>query len=225
MSGRAFTAHDYVLGELSESERDEAERLLRDDAEFAAEVDRLRPVVARLEEVPADVWEGIPPLEAAPATPPPTPAAAPRRRIFGLRPAFAAGLATAAAAVIVAVVLFAASGGDEEPTLILAAVPGSGAEATGSAQLGGAGDTATVELAGLEPSRSGEFYELWLLNDADDLVSLGSFRVGEGGDAEIELPIPIDPSEYSFLDISVEPDDGDASHSGDSVLRGPVSAS
>jgi anti-sigma-K factor RskA len=221
MSDRAFTAHDYLLGELSADDRLEAERLLAQDPAFAAEVERLRPIVAGLEEVPADVWESIPPL---PARDQPSPAPR-RRRIFSLRPAFAAGLATAAVAAVAVAVVLVASGGDDTRSLELAAVPGSGTDGSGSAELGAAGETARVELAGLEASREGEFYELWMLNDADDLVSLGSFRVEDGGETEVELPVPVDPAEYGFLDISVEADDGDASHSGDSVLRGPITAS
>ncbi len=226
MSARDFTAHDYLLGELSGGKLAEAERLVREDPAFAAEVERLRPVVTELEHVTGDVWAGIPPLE--PASEPAGAATGTerrKRRIFGLSPGFAAGIAAAAAALVIAVVLVANGGEEDATTLTLAAVPGSGAEASGSAELGGAGETASVQLAGLESSREGEFYELWMLNDAEDLVSLGSFRVERDGETEVELPIPVDPSEYGFLDVSVEADDGDASHSGDSVLRGPISSS
>ena len=51
-------------------------------------------------------------------------------------------------------------------------------------------------------------------------MSLGSFRVGAKGGATVELPLPVDPSRYRFLDVSVERDDGDPSHSSRSVLRG-----
>jgi hypothetical protein len=51
-------------------------------------------------------------------------------------------------------------------------------------------------------------------------VSLGSFRVGPDGRATLEVPLPVDPSRYRFLDVSVEPDDGDPSHSSRSILRG-----
>ncbi len=99
MSARGFSAHDYVLGELSGPELAEAERLVREDPSFAAEVDRLRPVVAELGQVPGDVWAQIPPLQ--PASEPAGNArttARPRRRILGLSPSFAAGVAAAAAA-------------------------------------------------------------------------------------------------------------------------------
>ena len=36
------------------------------------------------------------------------------------------------------------------------------------------------------------------------------------------MPVPGDAKGYGFVDLSVERDDGDPSHSGDSVLRGRV---
>jgi hypothetical protein len=43
---------------------------------------------------------------------------------------------------------------------------------------------------------------------------------GADGRAKVELPLPVDPSRYRFLDISVEPDDGNPAHSSRSILRG-----
>ena len=221
--------HDYLLGELSEADEREAERLLREDPDFAERVERLLPVVSQLERVPDEVWEDIQPLvppEPAAASGPEPEAAGtrPRRRWLPSWPAMGGAVAAAAAAVVIALVVTA---GDEPAgeSLTLTALPESGLEASGTATLGSPGGEATVELDGLAPSREGEFYELWLLNDTDDLVSLGSFRVDADGTTEVELPMPVDPSEYGFVDISVEPDDGDASHSGDSVLRGPIQSS
>lgn len=227
--------HDYLLGELSEPDEREAERLLREDPDFAAQVERLRPVVTQLERVPDEVWEGIPPLEGlgvadAPAAET-TAGPRARRRVRWLpsRPAWPSwtvgGAAAALAAVVIALVVVVGEDDPEGTSLTLTAVPQSGVEASGTATLGGSGGEAAVELNGLDPNREGEFYELWLLNDTDDLVSLGSFRVEETGTTEVELPLPVDPSAYGFVDISVEPDDGDASHSGDSVLRGPIQSS
>ena len=95
-----------------------------------------------------------------------------------------------------------------------------GGDAHGEARL--ASGAATVDVSGLPPSARGQFYELWLLNSADDLVALGSFRVPASGDARVTVPVPGDPAGYRFVDLSVEPDDGDPAHSGDSVLRGRV---
>ncbi len=67
--------------------------------------------------------------------------------------------------------------------------------------------------------------ELWLIEpDADgnvaDLVSLGV--VDPDDPDSFEVPAGYDPDVYFVVDISVEPRDGDASHSGRSILRGPL---
>jgi hypothetical protein len=95
--------------------------------------------------------------------------------------------------------------------------------ATGVAEVtGGADDrVALVRVSGLRPSSPGDFYEVWLLDDAKRpgrLISLGSFRVPGSGAATVEVPVPVDPERFVF-DVSVEPQDGDPAHSGDSVLR------
>ncbi len=85
-----------------------------------------------------------------------------------------------------------------------------------------AGGRATVELRGLEPSGDRDFYELWLLGDDGELVSLGSVRVPASGDATLDVELPVDPKDFRYLDLSREPDDGDPGHSTISILRGPV---
>ena len=83
-----------------------------------------------------------------------------------------------------------------------------------------------MRVTGLEPSADGEFYELWLLNSADDLVSLGSFDVPASGEIEVTVPVPSGAEDsFAALDISVEPGDGKPAHSGRSVLRAPLQAS
>ncbi len=62
-----------------------------------------------------------------------------------------------------------------------------------------------------------------MLGDGGSVVSLGSFRVTSSGDAELRVPVPVDPQLYRFLDISVERTDEGPDHSGNSVLRGPLS--
>jgi len=221
---------DYLLGELSGNDLVEAERLLREDPGFREEVDRLRPAVQRLEELPREAWEdleppplAIPALESGAATPPRRP-----RRRFVLRPAFAALASVALLLVGVGAGLLLGDDGpagtsDGGETLALAPVEPRGGDATGSAKLtGAAGGEAVVDVSSLSPNSPGDFYELWLLNGPDDLVSLGSFKVGSSGRATVRVPLPVDPSQYSFIDLSVEPADGDASHSGRSVLRGPT---
>lgn len=81
--------------------------------------------------------------------------------------------------------------------------------------------TVEVDLAELPDPGEDAFYELWLLDlDAGELVSLGPVN----GQRTFRLPDAIDVGTYPTIDVSVEPTDGDPTHSGDSVLRGPISA-
>jgi len=64
------------------------------------------------------------------------------------------------------------------------------------------------------------YREVWLIrNDAAALVSLG---VLEGDTGSFTVPAGIDLAEYSLVDISVEPLDGDPLHSGNSIVRGEL---
>jgi len=67
--------------------------------------------------------------------------------------------------------------------------------------------------------------EVWLIQpDADgnvaDLVSLGT--IDPDDPASLQVPATHDPDVYFVVDISVEPHDGDPTHSGRSILRGPL---
>lgn len=205
----------YLLGELGPEERLAFERAAAADPELREEIERLRPVVARLENLDARAWEPVP----APALHVPEPPR--RRRLLVLRPAIAALAAIALVAGGLAIgVLADGAGAPEGRELALRPLEGAPSGAAGEARL--ATDRATISVDGLPPSARGQFYELWLLNSADDLVSLGSFRVPESGATEVTVPVPGDAGDYGFVDLSVERDDGDPSHSGDSVLRGSV---
>ena len=83
-------------------------------------------------------------------------------------------------------------------------------------------DRVNVRVSGLPPTTDGQFYEMWLLGADKQLVGLGSFRVGEDGTATLKLPLPVNPDQFSYFDISLEPGDGNPGHSGVSVLRGPT---
>lgn len=227
----------YLLGELSAEERAEAERMIRDDPELRARVERLRPVVGRLEALPAEAWQEAhpPPLvlgerEAAPG-------AASAGSTEGRRWRWPRSLTLRPATVALASLAFLVAGlgaglllgdgsepaGEVEQTLALDPVPPRGEAASGSAEVIGVDrGEAVVDVAGLKPSAPDEFYELWLLTSPDDLVSIGSFKVDDSGSASVRVPLPVDPSEFEFIDLSIERTDGDASHSGRSVLRGPT---
>jgi anti-sigma-K factor RskA len=236
MSARDHVS-DYLLGELSDAERARFEAALAADPGLAAEVERLRPVVARLDALEPSVWvppDDLPPLPPLPGTAAPPAAPAPRRprwwqRPLALRPLPAAAIATVLLVVgIAAGVLVAGGDGDDAAggrVIALAPVEPLGGKATGTAQFAASGERAKVHLTGLPPSEDGEFYELWLLNAPDDLVSLGSFQVPASGEVDVSVPVPGDAGAFKALDVSVEPADGDPAHSSKSVLRAPLAPS
>lgn len=197
----------------------------------------------RLQELPPEAWEPIapPPLDrervfGAPQlrTAPPVPAArAGGWRAFPLRPAFA--LVTAAAVLSIALDASGVFGGAEAPTQVAAPVatppdtrtqvaltpfeqPGK-AWAAQVALPATAGQQAALRVADLPKTPAGHHYEAWLLSERGDPVSLASFHVGTGGTADLSFPVNVDPAKFAYLDISLEADDGNAGHSGESLLR------
>ena len=227
----------YLLDELGAEERAAFERALAEDAELRAEVERLRPVVARLEALPAEGWEDVPeppPLRLPDAATAPQPQAERRRRRWlrgplVVRPAFAA-LGAAALLVLgigLGTLIDEDGGSSGAPTVAQRTVPlqplQSGAAAHGRALVadaGGGAQRVTLRLRGLPPSRARQFYEVWLMDASGPLIAIGSFRVGADGNATVKLPLPVPATRYQYFDISVQPEGDDANHSGDSVLRG-----
>ncbi len=191
----------------------------------------LDEVVQRLERLPPEAWD-------RPAPPPaPWPPSQPwrirtRGFVLRLRPLPAALAAAVLLALGVGAGLLAGGEGDDgEPPaapgggaqVALAPVDGRGGGASGKVSMERSpGGTATVKVDGLPPSSRRDFYELWLLGADGRLVSLGSFRVPRSGAAEVRVPLPVDPRRFDFLDVSLEPDDGDPAHSKVSILRGPT---
>lgn len=69
---------------------------------------------------------------------------------------------------------------------------------------------------------TGGLREVWLIDpDTSGLVSLGLLS---GTTGTFSIPADLDLSRYSVVDVSEEPDDGDPAHSGNSIVRGPLSA-
>ena len=68
------------------------------------------------------------------------------------------------------------------------------------------------------PPAEGGFREAWLItSDASALVSLGVLREKTG---TFDVPDGVDTAQFDLVDVSAEADDGDAAHSGDSIVRG-----
>lgn len=233
----------YLLGELDANELDAFERQLETDRKLREEIEQLRPLVASLEAVPAEVWESSPPpplvmpedaADLQPAMPEPERAPARQRRrpfpTLALRPLPAVGLA----ALLLAFgawggLLIGGSGGSTgagvgATDLVLTRIDDGPSGAHGDVAVTGDERRATVDVSGLDPSGSDRFYELWLLDEDGRMIALGAFHVGADGRAEVELPIPVSPSRYRYFDVSLQEDNGDPAHSGVSVLRGLTSS-
>ena len=217
----------YLLGELGHDERRAVEDRLSRDPAFGEEVDRMRAVVTELDAVPALGWGASepPPL---PDLPPLAELGRPRRaRPGGVRPfvAVAAAVAVLAAGIGIGVIVAGDGDGGAGPVLALESLGEASEQASGEARVvSGDSEGLRLRVDGLEPSASGEFYELWLLDGPEQLISLGSFRVPSSGAVEVAVPLPVAVSDFAFIDVSVERQDGDPGHSGRSVLRGATSA-
>jgi len=155
------------------------------------------------------------PVVAAPRRTPPR--ATPWRRPLL---AGAAALLTAAAAVAVVVGVRGAAAPSEVSGPLVALGQ---AEATGEVVLSAGTDrrSLVVDTSGL-PEADG-FYEVWLLDlEHGRMVALGA--LDDDGRGSLTVPEGVRLGDYPEVDVSLEPDDGDPAHSGDSVLRGPLPA-
>jgi anti-sigma-K factor RskA len=155
----------------------------------------------------------------------PAPVLRPRRSPWR-RPQLGGGAALLTAAAAAVSLLVLPSGGDrapgtpDRPSAPLSAL--GSVQATGRVVLaGGAERSLVVDTSGL-PQADG-FYEVWLLDlDQGRMVALGA--LDDTGRGRLTVPDGVRLGDYPAVDVSLEPDDGDPAHSGDSVLRGPLPA-
>lgn len=238
-------ADRLVLAALGEAPLDEPEAGHVDSCDACSlELESLRVVAAvgrRTAEVsalpapPPRVWQAIsdelslgePPAAIVPAV---VPAVHARRRPRWLMPALAAAAAAVLAVVGTVLVYDRAEPQPvscSAPPVELETLPGTPSTVRGTACVAAVPDrTLRVEADGM-PASSDAVYTVWLL-DPSSLSDPGGIRLqalGNLGDQpESDFPIPgsIDLDQYSVIDISREPTDGDAAHSGDSLLRGQL---
>lgn len=79
-----------------------------------------------------------------------------------------------------------------------------------------------VDTAAL-PDVTDGYLEVWLLgDDPSGMVTIGTLNSGE---AEFVLPEGLPTDTYPVVDVSVEHYDGDPTHSGESLWRGPLASS
>jgi anti-sigma-K factor RskA len=194
----------YLLGALTELERQAFERHIAGCSECQEELERLRPAADAL---PGSVEQVQPParLKAslmevvereAEAERQPAPSRAPRRRF--LRPALvAAGLLIALAIGVTVTQL----GGDETRT-VTARVDPAMPQAGGSLRI--EGDDATLRLHDMPELGSTRVYQVWLQH-GDRMVPTRTFEVGRSGAGRVELP---DLSDAKGVFVTREPRGG-----------------
>ncbi|MCW2736722.1 anti-sigma factor [Nocardioides sp.] len=82
-------------------------------------------------------------------------------------------------------------------------------------------DMVTLRVSARELGDEDGFHEVWLINvDGTRMVALGVLAEGDTG--EFQVPRGLIEEGYRIVDISVEPDDGDPTHSGVSLARGEL---
>lgn len=224
-----------ALGALSPEELALLEDAAADDPWLAQELEADRATVAVLEarlprEAPSEdllerIMAEVERLEAAGTDGVASAARSrePARRWLGaLRlPRIAVAAATAAAAVVLGVVLLGDDGlGQPDAIAQIVGAPAFPA-VTGVAELYDSG-TLRVRLASAPPPPAGHHYEVWVLrNGVEAMDSVGEFNVAnpqrEGQEHDFRLVVD---GSFAAIDISVEPNDGDADHSGVSLAGG-----
>ncbi len=146
----------------------------------------------------------------------------PLRRTPWRRPLAAAVAVLAAAAAVAGVLAVVRGPAPTTPTQVAAplqALPGTSASGEFVLATGPGERSLAVDTSGLPPVDG--FYEVWLLDLAQDrLVALGV--LDERGRGRLTVPDGVRIEDYREVDVSVEPDDGDPTHSGASVLRGEL---
>lgn len=163
------------------------------------------------------------------AVPEPAPGPEHEAEVVPLRPRRSRLLLAAAASLVVgagigagAVALGGDDDGDDPAVVALAAAeldPLGENEASGEAEVVEHADGTRVLRLELDASAPDDGYlEVWLIDEAvEGMVPVGVVRAGT---EELVLPADLDLGQYPIVDVSVEPLDGDPTHSGVSIARG-----
>lgn len=136
-------------------------------------------------------------------------------------------LAGAIAAVALAVVVVSGNN-DPSPapqqasaTVVLKPITGGG---PARAKLTVTGSSAKLVGSNLPPTPAGKHYEAWLARNDGQMTPMGGFKVDQSGSVKAGMPFNEDLSQFDYIDVSVEPDGGPTQHSGNSVLRAPLTS-
>ena len=219
--------------------RDDALALLATDL-GASSREEVGALVHDMRELPAVRWRADaeprsepPPPPPSPVPPPPPEAVEPgAKRRRRLAPALLGGILVAA---VVALILALSSGGDDgadgggsEPAAETPAPAGgtsaklaplAGGKGAGQAQV--SGDRLELSVSGL-PDPGGAGYVVWLYNSLSDARPLTRPQRFEKA-FDVKAALPQNADRYRFIDVSLELEDDNRNHSGQSVLRVPLS--
>jgi anti-sigma-K factor RskA len=144
--------------------------------------------------------------------------------------------AAAAVAVVIAGTIIVVGDGTDEPVVAAAvltfdpaAFDPRGADASAQARLVDRDGTYTIQLVDTQfPELGEDDLELWLIQPdaAGAPVDVAPVSlIDPDGDGVYEVPAGLDPTTHFVVDISIEPRDGVATHSGQSILRGALQQS
>ncbi|WP_210650120.1 anti-sigma factor [Nocardioides sp. SYSU D00065] len=143
-------------------------------------------------------------------------------------PAWAAGIA-AAVALAAGLGLGQLTAGDptpeeSDPGTVVAAADLTALDSDaprGVARVVRSGETVTLRVSAEQLGGEDGFHEVWLINvDGTRMVALGVLAAGDEG--QFQVPRGLIDDGYRIVDISVEPEDGDPTHSGVSLARGEL---
>lgn len=136
------------------------------------------------------------------------------------------------AVTLVVVVVLALTGEDDDPASAPAPTPpeqaggreGGALDALGGSRASGSAriddGRLVLNVRGL-PTPAGGGYVVWLYDSVTESRPLVGFRRGQ---ARVTARLPANFRRYRFIDVSREAADGNPNHSGQSVLRVPLSA-
>jgi hypothetical protein len=200
-----------------------------DDADMAELGDLVRRAGAddvEWDSPPPELWDRIAasladePVGAAGQDEPAATTAAPAGDVVPMvrRRRWWVGLAAAAAVMVVVAVSVVRSAGDDDGRVVSAVeLERLGDTGSGRAELVERGGQLQLRVDATELDAGDGYLELWMIDPSvSRLVSLGPLRP----DGVYDVPARVDPAEFPIVDVSVEPVDGDPTHSGQSVLRG-----
>jgi len=196
------------------------------EAELAALARTISVADTHLDEPPPGLWAGIEARVAA-GDPALKAAASPSAPVVALRRRWPVIVSAAAATVLLAVGTWSLTRSDDPAdrldrvalSNVGLAPEGAASHAEATLVRTGSGEYALdVDVDDLPQAADG-FLELWIIDtNVEGMYSLGPLH----GSGRYPLPEHIDPAGFPVVDISIEPADGEPTHSGKSILRGQL---